>query len=291
MNVAVSVVPVRLLDTIPTIDAVKVDDDRSGATMRSLCATVDLARHAQVARIKRNPKLASAFVFVLLETPGGLQATEVLLDWAIPIWASGLQTTRLSKEKQAVALILKEEAVAAIRKALSQPAQAPEQDPPTRPSEAPWSDMSQIKQELSSLIEGLDIKQAILLLIAGLGMLETEQQNLRSRIEKFSALEAEWQEERAHRAIFEQDTDKRLLIFEQTFKEHIRPVETFSGLPLERIGHLFVLLRRLRSQQGMPLDESLAALAAEFNIPHATDLPETAWPDILAWFHQRLQNG
>jgi hypothetical protein len=94
MNVAVSVVPVRLLDTIPTIDAVKVDDDRSGATMRSLCATVDLARHAQVARIKRNPKLASALVFVLLETPGGLQATEVLLDWAIPIWASGLQTTR-----------------------------------------------------------------------------------------------------------------------------------------------------------------------------------------------------
>ncbi len=48
------------------------------------------------------------------------QVGYVLTDWAVPLWASGLQTSRLPEEKQALALRLKQEATAAIRHGLAQ---------------------------------------------------------------------------------------------------------------------------------------------------------------------------
>jgi hypothetical protein len=297
-------VPVSLVDSAPPIDAVRLSDGRFSIGIRSLCRMVDIALNKQIARIRRSPTLAPALLVTLVDMPGGPQQMDVLLLWAVPLWANGLHISRLPERKQGAARVLQQEAVAAVERALSQPAQAPEQDPPARSSEVPPGDSDQIRQELSSLVEHLDIKQAILLLIRWLSALEAEQQNQHSHIERLIALEAEWQEERHQLAQKQEeqqvrlvdleqgaaDIDKRLLLIEQAFKDHIRPVETFPGLPLERIGHLYVLTRWLRRQQGMPLAESLAALAAEFHVPDVTDLPETAWPDILAWFHQRLQN-
>jgi hypothetical protein len=49
------------------------------------------------------------------------QVGYVLTDWAVPLWASGLQTTHLSEEKQVLAALLKQEAAAVIRHGLARP--------------------------------------------------------------------------------------------------------------------------------------------------------------------------
>ncbi len=229
-------VPVSLVDSAPPIDAVRLSDGRFSIGIRSLCRMVDIALNKQIARIKRSSMLAPALLVVLVDTPGGPQQMDVLLDWAIPLWADGVNISRLPERKRGAALVLQHDAVAAIRKALSEPSQAPEQDPSARSSEVPPGDSDQIRQELSSLVEHLDIKQAILLLIRWLSALEAEQQNQHSHIERLIALEAEWQGER-HQVAQKQeeqqarlvslerdaaDTDKRLLLIEQAFKDHQR---------------------------------------------------------------------
>lgn len=53
---------VRLIDDARPIEAGRFEDGRRGATMRSLCAMLEIALHGQRARIRRNPKLAQALV-------------------------------------------------------------------------------------------------------------------------------------------------------------------------------------------------------------------------------------
>ena len=166
------------------IQAVQFPDGPRGATVRSLCKFASLAYAAQSHRIRRTPGLKDAIRTIILNTPGGHQATDVLLDWAISIWATGLQTTRLSEEKQTVALILKEGAVAAIEQALSPHSPVSEQEAPAQPVEAPTSAIGQIRQTV--------------LLLA----------------ENFSTLEAEWQEERRQSAAELQEQRSHLAALE-----------------------------------------------------------------------------
>jgi hypothetical protein len=72
--------------------------------------------------------------------------------------------------------------------------------------------------------------------------------------------------------------DLRLAALESA---HARPNVVLSP---QRMNHLIFLARQLREQRGTPLDSTLAALAARFQIESAFDLPDTAWPAILAWF-------
>ena len=101
-----TLVPAPIVDSMPPIEAVCLEDGGQAATVRSLCAMLDIARNGQIVRIRRNPSLSSALLTITVATPGGPQATDVLVDWAIPIWATGLQTSRLPKEKRALALIV-----------------------------------------------------------------------------------------------------------------------------------------------------------------------------------------
>jgi hypothetical protein len=70
-----------------------------------------------------------------------------------------------------------------------------------------------------------------------------------------------------------------------------RPVPTSdkAGLPPERIGHMYMLARNVRAKTGVPIADTLAALAARFQIAEAYDLPDAAWPAILAWFEGLLR--
>jgi hypothetical protein len=95
----------------PPVISARLPDGRTGSTLRSLCKALDLDRYGQAARIKRDPVLAGALVTVLLDSPSGQQQTQVLLSWAIPIWLSGLNTTRLSEAKHALALHIQQKAV------------------------------------------------------------------------------------------------------------------------------------------------------------------------------------
>ena len=171
MELAISKL-VSIAPDVPPIIAVQLPDKRIGATLHSLCEKLDLNRVGQMQRIRRSPKLGRALLVVRVATPGGPQQMDVLQAWAISVWLTGLQATRLPEEKQALALLLQEKAFETIERAFSQPEQAPPDPIP----EAPQSALGQIRQ-------------AILLLNEGLALLEAEQQEVRSQ---FHTERQEW---------------------------------------------------------------------------------------------------
>lgn len=111
---------VQLIPHAPPIEAIKLSDGSLGASIKSLCDLLDLARHGQTARIKRDPALASALVLVSMKTAAGSRLLDVLISYAIPLWLSGLQVTRLSLEKQERASIIRQSAIEAIEQAFSE---------------------------------------------------------------------------------------------------------------------------------------------------------------------------
>ena len=64
---------ITLIEDAPPIEGVKLMDNSLGATMKSLCASLEIARVGQTARIKRTPALARALVLITIATPGGPQ--------------------------------------------------------------------------------------------------------------------------------------------------------------------------------------------------------------------------
>lgn len=111
---------VSIVNHAPPIEAVKLPDGNLGATMKSLCALLDIAVVGQVARIKRNPDLAAALIQLSIGTPSGPRLMDVLISWAIPPWLSGLQVARLSSEKQERAALIRQGAIEAIQQAFNE---------------------------------------------------------------------------------------------------------------------------------------------------------------------------
>lgn len=101
------------------IMAVRLPDARLGATLRSLCLILSLNLSGQQQRLRRDPALRKALVTAAVPTRQGRRDTDVLLAWAIPIWLVGLQSSRLTPEKQDLIRLLQEQAVQAIYQTFS----------------------------------------------------------------------------------------------------------------------------------------------------------------------------
>jgi hypothetical protein len=110
---------VTLAAYLHPILAVRLPDARLGATLRSLCLILSLNLRGQQQRLRRDPALRKALVTAAVPTRQGPRDTDVLLAWAIPIWLVGLQSSRLTPEKQDLIRLLQEQAVQAIYQAFS----------------------------------------------------------------------------------------------------------------------------------------------------------------------------
>lgn len=240
---------VPLIEHVPPIEAVKLPDKSLGASMKSLCAPLEVARVGQTARIKRTPALARALVLVTIATPGGPQLIDVLLSWAIPIWLSGLQVTRLSPEKQERARIMQERAIAAIEAAFAS----------TEIDQTPEQPRAQVlvQGDAFSLIQ-----EGMLTIIAGMSQLQTGIASL----------------QQTHATIL-----ARLAALEGMPRQY-----SGTGLPPEKVAHLVVLVRALRAKKGVDVDETLERLASQFGVRHFSDIPAAAWPDVLTWLNALL---
>lgn len=252
-------VSVRIIDSAPPIYAVKIENLHKGATLRSLCAELDLARHAQATRIKRDPALAGALVVVPLDSPGGQQQTEVLLSWAIPIWLSGLNITRLSEEKQALALYMQQKAVDLIEQAFAEPGHATASPPPSQ-APAPQS----VWQEWRALGDRL----------------EAEYEGLRREVHE------DRQETRNRLAVVEYDQHNLALRVVAIEASDARPA---GGLSAQQLGHICQLVQQLHAQQGYRVVDLLTGLADHFRVEDFTALPEKDWPAVLVWFDSLLE--
>jgi hypothetical protein len=236
---------VQLLPHITPIEAVLLADGSKGATMKSLCLHLDIATHGQTKRIKQDQTLAPALVLVSMRTAAGSRLLDVLSSYAIPRWLAGLNITRLSPEKQERAALIRDRAIEAIDAAFSGVTTAQEQVLLAQSSEGTLA----VPDAFSTIHEGM------LTIIAGMGQLQAGiaalQQTQTTILARLAALEG------------------------------MPRQYSGSGLPPEKVAHLIVLARALRAKKGIPLEETLASLAAQFCAAHFSDIPAALWPDLL----------
>jgi hypothetical protein len=274
-----------MVDSAPPIHALKLSDGQDGATVRSLCRMVDIAPNRQIARIKRSSTLAPALLVVLVDTPGGPQQMDVLLDWAIPLWAHGLNISRLPERKRGAALVLQHDAVAAIRQALSKQAPAPEQDAPVRPAETPASSSDKIRQGLSLLMENLDVRQAISLLVEGFNMLEVERREEQAKTaELIRTLGALVERVRAIEAWL-MSLDRRVA---GTQGDAAKAAQQ-PGLSAAHRVDIRTLFRLMEQTTGRTQTQLEHELIETFRASAITAIPDELWPDVLAWCLWRVQ--
>ncbi len=124
---------VSLAANLPPLQAVQLPNGDVGVTLRSLCRILQLDYLGQQQRIIRSHNLRGALTTVTVATKGGPQEAAVLLAWAIPLWVTSIQASRLTAAKRATVLILQHEAVPALYRAFQQ-AFAPTPEAPPQPA-------------------------------------------------------------------------------------------------------------------------------------------------------------
>ena len=108
---------ISLTASLPQIEALHTPDGKNGAGLRSLCNLLAIELASQLLRIKRHTDLKAALHYVTVDTTAGSRSVAMLESWSIAAWAAGLQTSRLSPEKQEAATLLKQHAYQAIQRA------------------------------------------------------------------------------------------------------------------------------------------------------------------------------
>jgi hypothetical protein len=246
-----------------SITAVLLPDGQSGAVLNTLCAMLDLKPRTQAHIIRNNPAISNALVLVALSTPGGIQATNVILAWAIASWAAGLEKGRRSPAYQELVFTIQREAGRTIADQFTQEFRPSEvASPPPAPSQssaAPtvWQEWHILGDHLEAEFEG-QRRQAL-----------EEQQALRERL---TAVE----DEQHHQAL-------RLSVLEAG------EIHSTRGSFAERLLHIYLYARQLRARRGMRITETLAALTEHFRVEDISDLSEKDWPAVRDWFTSLLE--
>ncbi len=240
---------VILVAGLPPIIAVRLPDGELSATLRSLCDLLDLDRRGQFRRIHRIPSLTEALQEATISTPGGPQQAEVLLNWAISIWAAGLHVSRLSEAKRAAALVLQQRAFSAIEQAFAQRENNSAVPPPPSPSAAAQS----VWEEGRAFIDHLEARDEELR-----NQMVMIRYGLHSHELRLAALEAG----NARQA---------------------------AGLSDQQLGYIYRCAHQVSQRQGYEIDTTLAGLAAHFRVKNIYYLPESAWPAVLDWFASPLE--
>ena len=232
--------------------SVRLSDDHVATSHNGLCHMLDVARHGQIERIRRDKKLSEQLVLARVETNGGPQNIEVLIVDAIPEWVLGIQINKLAPEKRPLLLALKAEAFdvfygyffGAYSGQNAQPTakELPEQD---------------------------DVWERLYQAIAG--------------------VEREWRSMKADIATMKADIAALKAAQEQKSAGAARRAD--DRLSPDHFLHLYVLARSLESRTGEPLGAVMRELAAAFQVTDVGELPDSAWDGVLAWFWQHSQRS
>ncbi len=175
-------------DLVPFHDdeilGVRLFDGHVGASIRSLCKMLKLSLRGQIQRILRDAVLSKYLVLVVVETPGGPQAVEVLIAQAIPMWLTGLQPSMVAPEKRPMILALKEEALEVLFRHFfkidPEPSSAPQ---PETPKAAPDSPAQMIADAVQTIGEAVQqIAGAVQIIGGAVQKLDTERQTINEHL-------------------------------------------------------------------------------------------------------------
>lgn len=248
------------------IVAVRLADGRIGATLRSLCAAFFLEISGQRQRIQRSLSLRRALLPVTLDTDGGPQAMDVLLDWCVPMWLAGVNIKRLPAATQPIVLDFQQRAVFLLEHAFDTTSESPAPEPPP------------------SLTE--QFSQGLSLLSGSFTTLMTEHQDLQAEHEDLRReIHGDRQETRSQLAVMRQEQHNQALRLAALEARDARPTVGFSP---QRLAHIYLLAQRVRAQHGYRIADTLAGLTDHFQVEDVSDLQEKDWPAVLTWFESLL---
>jgi hypothetical protein len=275
--------------------AVQLPDGRVAGIVQSMCEPLQLDRTAQLRRIRRNESLARHLLLVPVLTNGGIQKMDVLVASAIPRWLDGIQVSRLAPAKRPLARALQRELEDALNHHFFGEATGEALPPqPETPKAAPDSPAQMIADAVQTIGEAVQQIAGAVQIIGGAAQkLDTERQTIN---EHLTALE-QWRETTQERqqvlGEYLVETRERVKALEQRRdeapydpKEDDRPVGKRLLSP-QHLGQVYVLARQERQRSGEAISALLAALAQAFGVPDISDLPESAWDEVLGWFWER----
>jgi hypothetical protein len=248
------------------IVAVLLPDGRIGATLASLCDALGLTQNSQARRIRMDDVLADELLPVLIDTTKGAQSLGVLTAWAIPLWLTGLHTSRIAEDKRAAILAYKREAANALYRHFStvQQIAPPSSLVPAEPIERPIT-----PGDDATLEAWRGYHQAMIA----------------------------WLDWQSDMVAWRSETDARLDGL-QSEMESLHEVVRLIPELLERMGPATLspehqatvqaMVKRLHDVSGYAFATIYTDLNQSFRVGKYSDIPDASWPDVSAWFSARI---
>jgi hypothetical protein len=285
--------PVIIFCAQHPILVVLLPDGRAAAALHSFCDALQLDRSSQVKRIRRNPFLSKQLLQVPIITKGGWQQMDVIIVWAVPTWIGGLHLSKLTPEKQAIALAIQEKIVEAVETYFAtvkaEPSTQPASDPPTPgPTQPGARTQRSYNSSWEMFYDALDgVKDAVDVAREAAQGIEQEQQ-ARERL-----VDARLADLEAHQS----SVELRLAQLEagRQFTASDMQGEQRPGgdiLSPQHLVQLSLLAHTLRARTGEPIKATYAELEEIFGVEHVSDIPDAGWEVVLFWFwRHRQQQG
>ena len=267
-----ALMPLRQADIVVvglTLTVVLYPDGETGFVLPPFCAGLDLDADDQTHRLRKHRVLSAALMLTQVQTAGGPQITNVLLTWGVSLWLGSLRIGRRTPEYQARIEALQREVSRAAAKQFSRAAPTPEE------SEAPATHLAP-----SSIQPDVAPRSAWDRLLAALD--ETKQ-----------ALVALREEEQAERARLEQrllEQEQRVADLKEWFTSLDRQVAILGQrqqeptLSATHLSDLKAIFRDLEQATKRTQAQAEAELSTLFKVEAVTAIPDTFWPEVLAWY-------
>ena len=249
------------------IVAVSLPDGRIGATLASLCNALGLSHPSQSRRIRADEVLIDELVSVAIQTNNGTQVASVLTAWAIPLWLTGVHTSRLAEEKRPAILAFKKQAANVLYEHFSQLKLAPPPPAtlvPSEPIEKPtYPDES----------AGWDERR------------------------KYHRDMVTWLDWQTDIAAWQKDTDNRLDGLEsevESLHEVVRLVPELlermgpATLSPEHMRSVQALAKRLHEVGGFSFATIFGELNDTFHVGKYDQIPDASWDEVARWFATRI---
>lgn len=264
-------IPLRQADIVVdglTLLVVLFPDGETGFAFPPFCAGLDLDPDDQAHRLRKHPTLSAALVLAQVELAGKRQIANVLLTWGVALWLGSLRTGRRSPEYQARIASLQRKVGRAIAQRFHSAEPTPEEPempthivpPPIQPDTAQRSAWERLYAALD------ETKQALV-------ALREEEQAERARLEQ-RLLE---QEQRvADLKEWFTSLDRQVAILGQRQHE-----PTLSATHLSDLKAIF---RDLEQATKRTQAQAEAELTTLFKVEAITAIPDTFWPEVLAWY-------
>jgi hypothetical protein len=248
------------------IVAVLLPDGRIAATLASLCDRLGLAPNRQARRIRADDLLADEFLPATIETSGGPQTMGVLTAWAIPLWLTGVQISRVAEERRAAILAYKREAANVLYRH--------------------FSSIQQIAPP-SALVSAEPIEKPVA---------PGDDATLEAWRGYHQAMIA-WLDWQSDMAAWRSETNARLDGLQDEV-ESLHEVVRLVPEILERLGPQTLspehqsttqeMVKRLHDLTGYAFSTIYTDLNRSFRVGKYSDIPDARWPDVAQWFSARI---